>query len=188
MTVLTIRISSLRKGSACAGPPIDCAMVLLAYSNGTYSTGQTNEAGECAFDLYRLDDEMTLLAAAKGHMASHLPRVPATYLVSKCGAVEMEPAGGQLNSILFTKSTGHIPGITGRLNPINDGRCYVYADNIAVNGKLAHPARFDMGDWLDLIDVKGMKTTLRFLEITGQFSLIEFTTPEPYGVDDDQRK
>ena len=188
MTTLMIRVSSLRDESDYTGPPIEDAMVLLAYSNGTHLTGQTNAAGECEFDLYRLDDKMTLLAAANGHRACQRSGILAMHLVSASGAVELEPAQGRLNSILFTKSTGHIPGITGRLNPINDGRCYVYADNIAINGKPAHPAHFDMGDWLDLVDVHGMKTTLRFLEITAQFSLIEFTTPEPYGESNDQRK
>ena len=103
-------------------------------------------------------------------------------LVSTSGVVELEPAQNDLNSVLFAKSTGHIPGIVGRLNPINDGRCYVYADNVAINEELAHPAHFNMGDWLDLVDVHGMTTSLRFLQITGQYSLIEYTTPKPYGV------
>ena len=73
-------------------------MVLLGYSNGTYLTGQTNGAGECEFDLYRLDDKMTLLAAAKGHMACQRSRVPAMHLVSTRGVVELEPAQDRLNS------------------------------------------------------------------------------------------
>ena len=182
MTTLTIRISSLREESDCSGPPIDGAMVLLAYSNGTYLTGQTNEAGKCEFDLYRLDDKMTLLVAAEGHLACQRSGEPAMRLVSTSGVVKLEPAQGDLNSVLFAKSTGHIPGIAGRLNPINDGRCYVYADNVAINEELAHPAHFNMGDWLDLVDVHGMTTSLRFLQITGQYSLIEYTTPKPYGV------
>jgi hypothetical protein len=45
----------------------------------------------------------------------------------------------------------------------------VYADNIAMNEKLAHPAHFDMGDCLDLVDVHGMTTTLRFWRLLGSF-------------------
>ena len=181
MTKLTIRVSSLREETECPGSPIDGAMVLLAYSNGTHLTGQTNAAGECEFGLYRLDDKMTVIAAAKDHLAYRRIGVLAKSLASTRGVVEMEPAYNDVNSILFTKLTGHIPGIAGRLNPINDGRCYVYADNIAINGKLAHPAHFNIGDQLELVDVHGMTTTLRFLEISGQFSLIEYTTPKPYG-------
>lgn len=178
--MLTIRTSSLRGGTDQTRLPVDGAAVLLAYSNGTYLTGVTNASGECDFELYRLDDDMTLLAAAEGHMDYRNHGVSAHHLLGKHGEVKMEPGRERLNSISFTKSTGCIPGISGGLNPINDVRCYVYADNVAINGMLAHPANFEMGEWLDLVDVRGMKTAARFLEITGQFSLMEFTTPEPY--------
>ena len=82
-------------------------------------------------------------------------------------------------ALLFTRSTGYIPGITGRLNPHKDG--YVYGDNIAINGQLAMPAaHFEIGEYLHLIDVYGVETTIRFLVVEGQFSLIEYTEPKAY--------
>jgi hypothetical protein len=156
-------------------------MVLLAYSNGTYLTAKTNETGKCEFELYRTDDQMNLLVAAEGHRASRREGVPAIGLMESGGVVELEPSMDALNSILFTKSTGYIPGIDGRVNPINHNGTYLYADNIAVDGLLARPAHFKMGERLNLIDVHGMQTTLRFLEVGAQFSLIEYTTPAPYG-------
>ena len=156
-------------------------MVLLAYSNGTYLTGQTDSQGECEFELYRTDDQMKLLVAAEGHPACYLTGVPATSLMGNGSVIELEAGKERSNSILFTKSIGYIPGIDGRLNPINHNGTYLYADNIAINGRLARPAHFNVGECLELIDVHGMQTTIRFLEVGPQFSLLEYTTPKPYG-------
>ena len=70
--------------------------------------------------------------------------------------------------------------LTGRLNPHKDE--YVYGENIAINGQLAEPAaHFEIGEALHLIDIYGVETTIRFLVVEGQFSLIEYTDPKPYG-------
>ena len=49
-------------------------------------------------------------------------------------AIELEPLpdGG---AVIFPEATGHVPGVTGRLNPIRDtqNRTYLYASNIAIN-------------------------------------------------------
>lgn len=181
MTTLKMSVVSKRVGSAHSTPPIESAMLLLAYSNGTYLTGKTDAHGECEFDLYRTDDQMNLLVAAKGHPAYYRTNVPATSLMGKGSVVELEANQEFSNSILFTESTGYIPGIDGRLNPIDHNGTYLYADNIAVNGRLARPAHFNIGESLDLIDVHGMQTTVRFLKVGPQFSLLEYTTPKPYG-------
>ena len=182
MTTLTMQISSKQIGPDRGCRPLEGAMVLLAYSNGTYLTGMSNVEGKCEFELYRTDDRMNVLAAAEGHRAYHHTDLPGSYLLESSGVVELETSKEALNSILFAKPTGYIPGIEGRLNPINHNGTYVYADNIAVDGELATPAHFNIGDCLNLIDVHGMETTIRFLEVTGQFSLIEYSTPKPYGV------
>ena len=41
-------------------------------------------------------------------------------------------------------------------------------------------AHFTIGECLHLIDVYGVETTIRFLEVEGQFSLIEYTEPKAY--------
>lgn len=180
----TLKMSVVSKQSSSSdhiGPPIEGAMLLLAYSNGTYLTGNTDAHGECEFELYRADDQMDLLVAAEGHQACHRTGVPATSLMGNGSVIELERVKESSNSILFTKSTGYIPGIDGRLNPINHNGTYLYADNIAVNGRLARPAHFKVGECLDLIDVHGMQTTVRFLDVGPQFSLLEYTTPKIYG-------
>ena len=156
-------------------------MLLLIYSNGTYLTGTTDSRGECEFELYRTDDQMNLWVVAEGHLACHRTGAPATSLLGNGSVIEMETDKESSNSILFTKSIGYIPGIDGRLNPINHNGTYLYADNIAVNGRVERPTHFNVGESLDLIDAHGMQTTVRFLEVGPRFSLIEYTTPKPYG-------
>lgn len=153
------------------------AAILAAYPNGTYRTGRTGAAGRWLVDLYRVDQEMTVLAAAEDHMPLCETVVPDRTVVD----LVMTASTDRRRGVLFTTSTGHIPGIEGRLNPINDGRTYVYADNIAINGRVANPATFEIGEPLHLIDVYGVETEIRFLEVTAQFSLIEFTEPRPFG-------
>ena len=93
--------------------------------------------------------------------------------------LRLEPSKDERRALLFTRSTGYIPGVEGRLNPHKDG--YVYANNIAINGQLATPAvRFELGKPLHLIDVFGVETTIRFVDVEGQFSLMEYTEPKAY--------
>ena len=50
-----------------------------------------------------------------------------------------------------------------------------------MNGRLAYPAaHFAIGECLHLIDVYGVETTIRFLEVEEEFSLIEYTEPKAY--------
>ncbi len=153
------------------------AAVLAAYPNGTYLTGQTNEHGECRLGLYRTDQEMKILVAAEGYLPFHDSVVPGK---QETISLQLEPSPKGWKAALFTRSTGYIPGIEGRLNPHRDG--YVYGDNIAINGRLAKPAvNFEVGKPLHLIDVYGVETTIRFLVVEGEFSLFEYTEPKTYG-------
>ena len=157
------------------GAPVKGAAVLAAYPDGRYLTGQTDGDGECRMHLYRTDQEIKVLVAAE----SHLPFYSTLKEISESVSLELELSKDERKALLFTKDTGYIPGITGRLNPHKDG--YVYVDNIAINGRLAKPAvHFKLGEALDLIDVYGVETTIRFLVVEGQFSLIEYKEPKAY--------
>ncbi len=162
------------------GDTIAGAAMLVAYANETYRTGRTNADGECCLDLYRTDQELKVLAAAEGYLPLCTTVVPEGYSTV---ALELELSTEGRKAILFPMRTGFIPGIEGRLSPINDGRAYVYADNIAINGRPANPASFEIGESLHLIDVYGVETTIQFLMVTSQFSLIEYTEPKPYGAE-----
>ena len=159
------------KGTAVRG-----AEVLVAYPDGRYLTGQTDADGKCQLNLYRTDLEMKVLVAAEGYLPFHKTFIPGK---SEIVTVELEQSKDDKKALLFTSSTGYIPGIEGRLNPHKGG--YVYGDNIAINGRLANPAaHFTTGECLHLIDVYGVETTIRILEVEGQFSLIEYTEPKTY--------
>ena len=161
---------------ARGGATIHGAAVLAAYPDGRYLTCQTDTNGKCRLSLYRVDQEMTILIAADGHLPFHKTVVPGTLEID---SLELEPSKDDRKSLLFTRSTGYIPGISGRLNPHKDG--YVYGDNIAINGQLAMPAaHFEIGEFLHLIDVYGVETTIRFVVVEGQFSLIEYTEPKAF--------
>lgn len=153
-------------------------MLLVAYPNQTYRTGSTGGDGKRCFNLYRTDQEMMVLGAAPGYLPLHDTVTPEGREVVH---LTMKPSGNGRRAVLFTSSTGYIPGIEGRLNPISDGRTYVYADNIAVNGRPANPTVFDIGEPLRLVDIYGMETEIRFLVVAARFSLIEFTEPRPWG-------
>lgn len=158
------------------GTAIHPAAVLAAYPDGRYLTGRTDTDGACSLHLYRTDQNMQVLVTAEGHLPFHKNLVPGK---SKVVSLELERSKDERKAALFTESTGYIPGITGRLNPHKDG--YVYADNIAINGRLATPAaHFEIGEALQLVDVYGVETTIRFLVVEGQFSLIEYTEPKTY--------
>ncbi len=160
------------------GIPVAGAMLLAEYPNGTYRVGESDSTGACLIDLYRTDQPMCVLAAAEGYLPLHQTVVP-----DDTAALDlaMEPSLDGRSGILFTRSTGYIPGIEGRLNPINDGRTFLYADNIAVDGRVANPVSFEIGQKMHLTDVYGVETEIRFVVVTGQFSLIEYSEPRPYG-------
>ena len=161
---------------AHGGAAVSGAVVLAAYPDGRYLTGQTDADGRCRLSLYRDDQQMKVLIAAEGHLPFHTTIVPGK---SETVPLKLESSKEDRKALLFTRSTGYIPGISGRLNPRKDG--YVYGDNIAINGRLATPAApFEIGEPLDLIDVYGVETTIRFLVVEGQFSLIEHTEPKAY--------
>ncbi len=158
------------------GTAVHDAKVLAAYPDGRYLTGQTDADGNCRLDLYRTDQEMKVLVASEDHLPFHTTIDPE---ISRVVPLQLRSSKDDRKALLFTQSTGFIPGISGQLNPHKDG--YVYGDNLAINGRLATPAaRFKIGDALHLIDVYGVETDIRFLVVEGQFSLLEYTEPKAY--------
>lgn len=160
-----------------AGRPVAGAVVLAEYPNGTYRVGESDADGDCRLRLYRTDQPMVVLAAAEGYLPVNETVVP-----DEAAGLDlvMEPSPDDRNSVLFTRSTGHIPGVEGRLNPVNDGRTFLYAGNIAVDGRVASPLPFEVGQTLHLTDVNGVETDVRFVVVRGQFSLLEYTEPRAY--------
>jgi len=75
------------------------------------------------------------------------------------------------------ESTGYIPGLKGRLNPILDtsNRTYLYADNIAIAGGVGQPATFKLNVPLELEDADGVIVFMTVKHIASRVSLIQFT-------------
>ena len=68
-------------------------------------------------------------------------------------------------SAVFTEGTGHLPNLTGRLNPILDNldRMYLYATNIAIDEGMQQPVHFKLNQSLRLTDVNGFEWIVRLL-------------------------
>ena len=77
---------------------------------------------------------------------------------------------------LICPSTGYIPGLDGRLNPILDtsNRTYLYANNIAINGGENQPVTFEIGKPITLEDRNGVTMAVVFLRIKGDSSLLQY--------------
>ena len=74
-------------------------------------------------------------------------------------------------------STGYIPNLAGRLNPILDrnNRTYLYAENIAINRGENQPVMFKVNEPFELEDSNGVVMRVRVLHIQGRTSLLEYT-------------
>jgi len=80
-----------------------------------------------------------------------------------------------IGSIIIA-GTGHIPGLEGRLNPILDSslRKYIYAENIAINGGVQQPVRFEVDVPFELEDSNGIVMQVRVIHIQGRISLLQY--------------
>ncbi|MDE0474961.1 MAG: putative DNA binding domain-containing protein, partial [Gammaproteobacteria bacterium] len=122
----TVVVTARRGGDPLAG-----ADVLALFPNKTWKRASTDREGEARLELHSVHLPMTVFTAAAG-CAAHVEHewIPA----ERALAVELAalPDGG---SVVFAEETGHVPGLSGRLNPIRDtsNRTYLYASNIAIN-------------------------------------------------------
>ena len=119
---------------------------------------------------------MTVYAAAPGFAAG----IQREWIPQQGGLVLQlapQPAGG---SVIFPQSTGHLPGLVGRLNPPRDNsdRTYLYADlyadNIAVEQGRQQPVSFRLGNPLRLTDAFGVELSVTIVDIIGHAVLVEY--------------
>ncbi|MCY4506688.1 MAG: putative DNA binding domain-containing protein [Acidobacteria bacterium] len=154
------------------GEPLPGVDVLALFPNQTWRQGKTDEAGEVAFDLHTTHLPMTVYAAAPGFTAGlqrdWIPQQGGLLL-----ALERLPTGG---STIFPQETGHLPGLTGRLNPKRDtsDRTYLYADNVAIEQGRQQPVHFRLREPLRLTDAFGVELSVTIIDIIGRSALLEY--------------
>lgn len=159
------------------GEPLADIEVLALFPNKTWVRAKTDEAGNAALDLYTTNLPMTIYAAGQGYSAG----LERAWTPGRGGVMlELEPleSGG---GTIFSQGTGHLPGLSGRLNPILDtsDRTYLYADNIAIDEGRHQPVPFRPGKPMRLTDAHGVELSVTIVDILGRSSLIEYRPFEP---------
>ena len=157
------------------GRPLVGATVLALYPNKTWMREETDTFGRVRFGFHS-ELPITVFCAAPAHRA-HVERdwrPPASLSVE----LEALPNGG---SIVIPEQTGHLPDLAGRLNPILDtlDRMYLYATNVAIDEGRQQPVHFKLNEAMRLTDVHGAEWSVRFVEMTGNSSVLEYEPPLP---------
>ncbi len=161
----------------CGGEPLVGIEVLALFPNKTWVRAKTDEAGDAALNLYTTNLPMTIYAAGSGYAAG----LERAWTPNQGGLLlELKPleSGG---AAIFSQSTGHLPGLRGRLNPIRDtsDRTYLYADNIAIDEGRQQPVSFRPGKPIRLTDAHGAELSITIVDILGRSALIEYRPFEP---------
>ena len=159
------------------GEPLVGIEVLALFPNKTWVRATTDEAGEAALDLYTTHLPMRTYVAGPGYAAG----LERAWAPNRGGLLlELEPleSGG---AAIFAQSTGHLPGLRGRLNPIRDtsDRTCLYADNIAIDEGRQQPVPFRLGKPMRLTDAHGAELSVTIVDILGRSALIEYQPFKP---------
>lgn len=158
-----------------SGKPVAGAKVVTLYPNKTWMEGETDTFGRVSLGFHS-QLPITVFCAATGHGAGVVHDWhPPDPLTVELGPL---PQGG---SEIFPEETGHLPNLTGRLNPILDNldRMYLYATNIAINEGEQQPVHFKLKQPLRLTDINGFEWNVRFIEFIGKSALLEYRPPGP---------
>ena len=156
------------------GEPLSGIDVLALFPNKTWRRGKTDEAGEAVFDLHTTHLPMTVYVASI--CRDMLARLEREWIPEQGGLLlELHPLqnGG---SAIIPQSTGHLPGLRGRLNPIRDtsDTTCLYADNIAIDGGRQQPVHFRLGKPMRLTDAFGFELSGTIVDLIGRSSLVEY--------------
>ena len=125
---------------------------------------------------FHSDLPITIFCAAPAHRA----RVERCWRPPVPLSVELGALANGGSMVIFER-TGHLPGLAGRLNPILDNldRMYLHATNVAIDEGRQQPVHFKLGESMRLTDVHGAEWLVRFVEMIGNSSLLEYEPPPP---------
>lgn len=157
------------------GRPVAGAQVVVHYPNKTWMEATTDSFGRARFGFHS-DLPMTVFCAAPEH-AGHAER---GWRPPEPLGISLRPLAGG-GSVVFTETSGHLPGLSGRLSPILDNldRTYLYTTNVSVDEGKTQPVSFKMTQPLLLTDVNGSERIVRFVDMFGQSALLEYELPKP---------
>ncbi|MBH0775560.1 IPT/TIG domain-containing protein [Nocardia bovistercoris] len=152
------------------GAPVAGLAVMRVAANGTFLGGQTDSQGRWVFDDW-FTGEVKLLAGGPGWTAAAATFGAGQWIGEKTLTVSAA-AGGSL----IIASTGFVPGLNGRLNPIRDwlDRLYLYADNCTIDGSADQPVGYRVGIPFRVVDAAGHRFRITILEILGRSSLLQY--------------
>ena len=171
----TVVTSAVRDGSLriCATTdghfPIEGVSVCALADNDTTVTDVTNSDGRSSLQL--VPDRLYKLLIAHPRYAPKVIEV-----VDSEGDVAVRMPHSRDTGSVVVHSTGYIPGLNGRLNPILDrqNRRYLYADNIAVDGGKAQPVPFEVDRSFELEDAQAARFQVTVKLISGRTALLEY--------------
>ena len=151
------------------GHPIKGATVVAIAENNTTKSGKTNDEG--IVELVIATKRAYKLLIAHPEHPGAIIHAWDTSKDTNITLTVMENTGS-----VICMSTGYIPGLSGRLNPILDtsDRTYLYADNIAIDGGKNQPATFRVDVPFKLEDPDGVVMQVRVLHIQGCTSLLQY--------------
>ena len=157
------------------GRPLGGARVLALYPNKTWMMEETDTSGRAHFGFHSALP-IAVFCAAPGYRA----RVERSWRPPAPLSIELEALANG-GSMVIPERTGHLPGLSGRLNPILDSldRMYLYATNVAINEGRQQPVHFKLGEAMRLTDVHGVKRLVRFVDMIGNSSVLEYEPPPP---------
>ncbi|MFS1523786.1 TIR domain-containing protein [Microbulbifer sp. 2304DJ12-6] len=154
------------------GEPIQGASVVAIADNGTTKSASSDENGVA---------ELTISTRRNYQLLVAHPKFPGAIIQSWDSGedINISIAATECTGSVICMSTGYIPGLQGRLNPILDtgNRTYLYADNIAINGGLKQPTTFATNTPFKLEDCDGVVMEVKVLHIQGRTSLLQFVHP-----------
>jgi len=153
-----------------SGHPVAGAEIVAIADNGTTKSGGTSVNGVC---------ELSIPTRRLYHLLVAHPRHPGAIFHSWDPNVDLTVtvADSENTGSVICHSTGYIPGLEGRLNPIRDthDRMYLYADNIAIDAGVQQPATIEVDVPFELEDSNGVVMQVRVLHIQGRTSLLQYT-------------